>query len=235
MKKRGISDVVSTVLIILFVVAAIAVMGVTVSKIMNSLSESIETGTSQIALSVLQKTVFAAEGIEDRPYIYFSVQRKPGEGELTGIKAVIYDDNSESFSQQVDGGIGVYESKTFGFYLPSGFGKINKINIYPMSRTTKGKEFIGNVPSVYTYSYPNLATTPITTPDGGTIISVNGENVYAPSGLIRYYKFDGNAQDSVGGLIGELKGMGENKSIYVSGKVGESIKFNGAYKHYNHT
>lgn len=229
MKKRGMSDVVSTVLIILLVVVAVGIIGTIVLRSVSNVSEQLESGTTSVSISVLPKSVMVADG-PGTDYVIFSAQRKPGEGEMTGINVVYKDKNGNTFAQKVDSELDVFETVPISTALPISFGELDKIEVYPIAKSSRGKDFIGTIPYSYSHNYNNLATTPVIVPDG-TVTYVNGGNVFVPTGLLRYYDFEDQVKDFVSGTAGTLGGTGGNPT-FVSGKVGKSIKFDRSKSQY---
>ena len=89
MKKKGVSDIVSTVLIILLVVAAIAVVGAIVVRTLNKAGPQVGSAASCLDLQVLP-TRCSYSGTGNSPTVL--INRKSGGSnlEISGLKFLFY-------------------------------------------------------------------------------------------------------------------------------------------------
>lgn len=173
MKKsnKGISDVVVTVLIIMIIVVAVAMVGTIIIKFTGTASESLEVGTSTLSLAIIPQTVLVPQNpsILGSQYLYLAVQRKPGEGDMSGFNVVVQSSSDQTYSEKISASIGIFESKEILISLPLNFGQVKDVLIYPIGKKSNGKEFVSNAP---TSNYQNNAANTLSAPiniGGGTI------------------------------------------------------------------
>ena len=96
MKKRGLSTVIATLIIILISITAIVIMWVVIQNIISKGSENIDLGKFTIDLEIEQVTI-ESDGI------YITVKRNSGKGELKKIKFMLSDGvNTETFEQDAN-------------------------------------------------------------------------------------------------------------------------------------
>lgn len=140
MKKRGLSDVVTTLIIVLLVLVAIGIIWVVVKNVIQKGSEQIEIGQFSLDLQIKSVNV---QG--DDVTIGVDVKRNPGQGNFVGMNFVFSDgQNSETIRQNIT--LQELEEKSFTFTLT----KINVISlktvsIAPIYKLDSGKESTGNV------------------------------------------------------------------------------------------
>jgi hypothetical protein len=84
MNKRGLSTVITTLIIVLLVLIAVGIVWVVIRNIIEQGTEDIDLGKFTINLQVKQITVNPSD-------IGVTVKRNPGKGELTGIKFLVSD------------------------------------------------------------------------------------------------------------------------------------------------
>ena len=84
MKKRGLSTVVTTIIMVLLVLVAIGVVWVVIRNIITDTSEQITTETILIDLKVTGVVNNSVSGSLD-----VSIERLVGEGDLTGMKVIV--------------------------------------------------------------------------------------------------------------------------------------------------
>jgi hypothetical protein len=96
MKKRGISAVISTVIIILISITAIVIVWVVISNILSEGTEDVELGQFTLNLKVKQVKV-------ENNGVHVTVKRNPGEGNLKEIKFFLSDgETTQEFKQEAD-------------------------------------------------------------------------------------------------------------------------------------
>lgn len=121
MNKRGLSGVISTLLIIIISLVAITILWVVVKNLLSKGTEE-EMGTGKFYLKMEIKQV----SIEDDG-VHITIKRNPGQGEVKGLKFYLSDGkNSESFD--VEENIKELEEKTFTLDYP---GILTSVSMAP--------------------------------------------------------------------------------------------------------
>ncbi len=111
--------------------------------------------------------------------IRVNVQRKSGDSNIDSLKFVFEDERGLTHVESVNENIaGLLESKSYFFSPIKDFGKLKKISVYPV---INGKDGIGS--SVESKGILNI-----------------------PNGLISWWKFNGDLEDSVGKNNGKING-----------------------------
>jgi len=111
MLKRGLSGIVTTVIIILLVLAAVAILWAAVRPALESSASSVGT-TEQFALSF--SIVGATQDEDNLNAVSVSVRRNAGgsDGLVQGVNVVLKDNSGNSCVKRVDEAFGVLETKT---------------------------------------------------------------------------------------------------------------------------
>ena len=215
MEKRGLSDVVTTVLIILLGIVAVAIVWVLVQNFVKDSTEKIELDTFTASVDVVPGSVKAAKigTIVDLSLLV----KRGGEGEeLTALNVIVEDDagNSKTYKHDLSGTpLKAFETAKVTTSYSGLNGKVSKITVIPVI-TKEGKEMEGSQKGIYRIQ-------------PGDVLSM-------PTGLVGYWKFDddfsdGGTDDSAGSLMGTIEGdVVQDSGSSVSGKsaafndVGES-------------
>jgi len=147
MKKRGMSAVVTTLIIILLAIVAMGIIWVVVRNIINKGSDEITLTGLTLDLEIT-KAVADDNGTPDDEtddILNVTVKRNSGEGNLVGINFVIGDgDNSVVVTR--DSTLAELGLETFTFSLSTlAVGEITSISVAPIFETSSGKEAIGEV------------------------------------------------------------------------------------------
>lgn len=138
MSKRGISTVVSTLLIVLLVIIAIGVVWFVIRGVITEGSEGIGFEQFTINLNIEQ-------AVKSDTSASVNVKRGAGEGTLLGIKFVFSDD-TQSKSVENRTALNVLEGKTFEFDLTEiGVPDATEVSIAPIYETDSGKEKLGSI------------------------------------------------------------------------------------------
>ena len=135
MKKRGISEVVTVILIILLSIAAIII----VWQVVRIMIERQEINAASITTDLEIKKAEISENV-----VYVKVKRNPGEGDIIGVKFV-FENGTSSYTETVYQEIKELEERSFSFNLTGKLSNVNKISVYPIIKTEKGNEIIGPV------------------------------------------------------------------------------------------
>jgi len=147
MNKRGMSLVVTTLIIILLAIVAVGIVWVVVKNIVNKGREEITLTGLTLDLEIT-KVVLDDKGTPDDTdddELFITVKRNPGEGNLVGINFVI-SDGDNSVVVQEDTTLAELGVQTFSYFTNTlAVGKITSISIAPIFETSSGKEVTGEV------------------------------------------------------------------------------------------
>src|SRR3989338_3622929 len=144
-------------------------------------------------------------GLEVKEVILFAtgaskitVKRDASEGKIDSLKFVFYDDNGETRVQTKEENLPEQlETKTYYFSPNPEIGKIKSVSVVPIVKNNLGREFKG---------------------DAGNILEI-------PSGLVSWWRFDGNLDDFAGNnsclFYGNLN--------FADSERGKVASFNGGY------
>jgi hypothetical protein len=134
MNKRGLSTVITTLIIVLLVLIAVGIVWVVIRNIIEQGTEDIDLGKFTINLQVKQVSVNPAN-------IGVTVKRNPGKGELTGIKFLVSDGvQTQEFEETTTMGELVEQTFTLNYA-----GLVKEVSIAPILETDSGNEILGNV------------------------------------------------------------------------------------------
>ncbi|MBS3085561.1 hypothetical protein J4225_02650 [Candidatus Pacearchaeota archaeon] len=141
MQKRGLSTVVTTLIVILLVLVAIAVIWIVIRGVIESGTEQIGIGQFTIDMKITQAYIDSGAG-----GLIVSVQRNPGKGDLTGIRFIVENDGGQTEIIKADetthaSNFPFNELETKTFDIPTSLtGTITKVSIAPIILTESGKE-----------------------------------------------------------------------------------------------
>ena len=169
MKKRGLSEVVTTLILVLLVLVAIAIVWVVISNLIRDKGDDIGASTFEVSMAV--KTV---EPSSTSGNVLVRVERNVGGGNLQGIN-IILSDGVKSVTKKVyplDEG----EETTYDISKDD-LGAITKVSIRPIGGS-EGNEKVGEVVGERKLSYD--------------------QSVKSLGGLIAWWKLDGDAKDATG-------------------------------------
>ncbi|MBI2629046.1 LamG domain-containing protein [Candidatus Pacearchaeota archaeon] len=198
--KRGISEVIVTVLILLLIIAAISILWVVISGFLKSSSETISLGVNTINLEIVDNSLkYKSNGD-----LELRVKRNSGEGNLSGVKVLVEDESGQQVSYDYLQSIG--ELETRNILVPestiSSLGTISKVSIASVVISGSGKKSYG-------------ATNEEASPTKGFVSS---------NDLVLYMPFDGDAKDYSGN---GNDGTCTSCPTATSGKIGGAYQFNG--------
>ena len=133
MKKKGLSTVVTTLIIILLVLVAVGIVWVVISNLIREGVEEVSLGKFTIDLNIKDVKI-------QTDSIDVKIKRNPGKGELTGIKFLVSDGvKTEVFEMPTN--MGELAEQTFTLDYD---GLVKEISIAPILKSESGKESIGN-------------------------------------------------------------------------------------------
>jgi len=157
--KKGMSGVVTTLIIILLVIAAIGIIWVVLKNFIQSSSEQISLDKFTIDLDIKNAYVDQVSG-----NVSVVVGRGSGQGDLVGIKFIIIDKylQSEVFESKENLPTG-FGTTTFSFITTLSPDEVDSVSVAPMYRNSVGKEVLGEISD--TFKIPTGGGIPI---GGGT-------------------------------------------------------------------
>jgi hypothetical protein len=141
MKKRGLSTIVVTLIIILVSLVAVGIVWVVVQNVLKSGTKDVGFGKFTINLDIVR-------AYEQAGNISVNVKRLAGSGELVKIKFILSDGtNSETITQ--DSNIGEMEDETF-FIHPAELApsRVASISVAPVFNSN-GAESVGEIADTY--------------------------------------------------------------------------------------
>ena len=189
--------VITTLIIILFVLVAVGIVWVVVKNIISESAEQVTLGKLTMDLEIKKVTV--NDGSVD-----VQVKRNPGAGELSGIKFIISDGvDTQVFEEATT----MKELATKTFIL-SYTGLVKEVSIAGIFETASGKEFTGNEIDTY-----------VVEEDEAFSVQQIIENL----GAVSWWRFEGDALDEIGENHGAITGA----SWTLDGKFGGALEFDG--------
>jgi len=186
-KKKGLSAVISTLLLILLALVAVGIIWVVINNIISKGSE--EVGFSQFTLDLKIKQVKV-----EQDGIHITVKRNAGKGDLQGLKFFLSDGQTQK-SFEVESNIKELEEKTFVLDYA---GILTDIS---MATKIGGSGQLGNI--IDEFNVPGR------------------ETIKTLSGLVSWWRFEGNANDEMGINNGVVTG-----ASLVNGRYGKAYEFN---------
>ena len=142
MNKRGLSNVIVTLIIIVISLIAVGLVWGVVQNIISEGTEDISLAGFKIDIKIL-----GAEINENN--INVNVKRNVGSGDLTGIKFIFSDgENTEAKEKTVS--LKELESESFDLALDDlNVSEIKTVSIAPIYLSGSGKEVLGNIADTY--------------------------------------------------------------------------------------
>jgi flagellin-like protein len=138
--KKGLSDVITTLIIILLVIVAVGIMWVVLRGLITK-------GTDQLSTSDFTTDLQIQTVTTNSTHVIVKVGMKQGEDAIDGVLVLISDGNNSVSSKQL-GVINVGEEKTFNIAYT---GITKEVKVSPIVISEKGQEKIGQVSSTYTF------------------------------------------------------------------------------------
>ena len=167
MNKRGLSTIVTSLLLILLVIVAIGIVWVVIR---NVLSENVE----EISLDKFTTDLEIKQAQVNVDSINIKVKRNTGGGDVVGLK-FIFEDGENSEIIEVTQILNALDYETFTFYQTD-FGELNvslitKLSVVPLLKSGTG-QVSGNIADVY--DIPGSSSGSGTTPETCTITCATG-------------------------------------------------------------
>lgn len=139
-EKRGLSTIVSTLLILLLVFVSIGILWVVIRNVVQGGADQVSLGKFTLDLSIERVTIQGST-------INVKVRRNPGEGEFTGLSFILSDVENTEVVEFYNVSMGPYSEETFPIVVPSGMiaDNVLKIEVAPIFTLSSGKSVIGDV------------------------------------------------------------------------------------------
>jgi flagellin-like protein len=144
-QKRGLSGVVTTLIIILLVLVALGITWVTIRNILKE-------GTSDLSLEQLTLSLDIRDAYVDGELVRVNVRRDSGGGDLSGIK-FIFDNGEETFESDISVDMGELEARAFIFTSAEvgGIDIVETVSVAALYMVGNNEE-VGNILEVWTRS-----------------------------------------------------------------------------------
>jgi hypothetical protein len=143
MKKRGLSTIVVTLILIVLSLVAVGAVWLVVSNLLKNQSE--QTGTDKLTFNANIEQVTLNESANNAS---ITVERKVGAGNMKGMKFYFYNEtNTEVKTEYFT--LSELAAKQFSFNLNMPINNVTKISIVPIFNSKDGKDNIGNVADTY--------------------------------------------------------------------------------------
>jgi len=191
-RRRAQSEIITIILIILLVLAAIVIVWGVVKRTVVDTSSQIgaEAFTTNLDITQVRVDKFGSAQV--------NVYRGPGKKQIKALVFIFQDKNGNSVSiTKNDSMPNELETKSYTFFYPS--FEINKISVAPVFANDKygievKEDSSATKENIYINSNGDISTNP------------------ADSGLVSWWKFDGDYQDSVGINHGVLTSIPNNNA-----------------------
>jgi len=197
MEKRGVSDIITTVLLILIVLAAIGIVWAIISNFLGSSTEQIDLGAGFSQLEIVDNSIkyLPSDAIQ------LKVKRDSNPGNITGLRVIVESENGNTQSYDIDVPIKELETKIIDVPLQGKIQNVSKVSIAPRT-PIKNKIKTGQ------------------TADEKNIES----HIIGDEGLVGYWSLDNDVKDHSGnGNDGIIYG----NPLPVNGKYGKAYSFDG--------
>ena len=139
MKKRGMSGVIETIILVLMVMAAIVLVWAFVNSIIGDKFDDISSQLDQVKLNVKDVEVTSSTTVR------IQVERLAGDGEISGIKFILADEEN-SFSVDQDVSLNVLEMRIYNVTTDElDLCNLKEVGVAPIMTSESGKKIVGNV------------------------------------------------------------------------------------------
>ncbi len=136
MEKRGLSAVVTTLIIILLVLVSVGIIWVVVRGVVESGAEQIDVSTKCLGIDIRAVSVEPVNGEEGNYSV--NLERKSGGNEIEGIKVNVFNDTDSS--GVMDFGVAIEELNEETVILESGIIDANKIEYTAYFKDASGND-----------------------------------------------------------------------------------------------
>lgn len=203
MMKRGMSTIITTILMVAFVLVAIGVVWAVISNLFSTQLEEISLGGSIINLKITSVKI-SDMGVD------VGVKRGVGKGNLIGLAFIVSDGVDTEIFEEKNVSLEELEERVFTLDYS---GLIKEISIAPILMSESGKESLRNIVDKETFSIESIIENP-----GPIIENPTNEQIIEDLSAISWWRFEDNADDEIGNNHGTLQG----EVVFVEGKYGKS-------------
>jgi len=141
--KKGLSQIVSTLIFLILVLVAVAIIWGIVKTVIKNNAEKVSLDTITLDLTIESVNIMNDTGV------IVNVERHKGKGDFKGIK-FIFDNGEASEIIQVNYALKELEQRDFIFNLQIlNASELETVSIAPVFETASGKEITGNIQDVF--------------------------------------------------------------------------------------
>jgi len=152
--KRGLSTVVTTLIIILLVLVAIGIIWIVVRNVLESGSNEIDFRTKCLDVDVKATAVTCLTDVDNWAVCNVSLERTRGSDEIAGVKLVFHNSTTDEGSlspEEYSQNIGLLSTATkTNANTTIRFGT-DSVDVVPFFETAEGDDYICATSSTYTY------------------------------------------------------------------------------------
>ena len=149
MRKRGLSEIVTTVLMVALVLAAAVIVWAVVKDLISEGIKGISFGKFMIDLKIKNANI-------DGQSISVQVERKIGKGNLTGIRFIFFDGTDSEVITEENIVLDELEEKTFVVVLTElSASNLETVSIAPIYLSDVGENVLGDILDVYYFVSDN--------------------------------------------------------------------------------
>jgi hypothetical protein len=198
--RKALSDVITTLIIVLLSLVAIGIVWVVISNIIKSGEQqtSFQFGTLFLDLQLEKVTVNADDSVS------VTVKRGVGEGELAGV-AFVFSDGEKSITLKKTVVLSELGSQSFSFTQAEleGISFVKQVEIAPIL-SSDNKEQVGRIVDLLEKNKLGL------------------DDLKKDYGIVSWWRLNGNANDEIRGNQGNILG---NTNCNAEGKFGKGCEF----------
>ncbi len=144
MRKKGLSEVVITIILILLMLVAVGVVWIVIRNVISEGGEQVSLGMLTLNLEIENVQVNSGS-------IDVRVKRNAGKGDLAGINFIISDGvNTEVIKKETT--MGELETVNFNLDIMMNANNAESVSIAPIFLSESGKEIIGNEVDTYKFN-----------------------------------------------------------------------------------
>ena len=209
--KRGLSTVVSTILIIAIIVVAMIIIWALIRAMLEESTDDIRRGTSRVILDIIDGSVNVGVPHPElnEPAIELSVARNAEEGSLKKVRFIL---NFKDGNEILDNSSEMGPSESSVFYVPFGdLTLLESISVAPILKTSSGEDFI--LPVTDTYEFTD-----------------DQKFMFFFDKIWGWWRFDNSLKEE---LKGRNNGTGKEPTYEPNGKYGEALNYSGEGLIYN--
>ena len=181
LKKRGLSAVVTTLIVILLVLVSVGILWVVVRNLVQEGAEQIDLGAFTLDLQIKKVEVTG-----DNVTVTVFVKRNPGQGNFVGMNFV-FSDGKDSETMREDTVLQELEERSFTFTLTEiRTNELETVSIAPIYELSSGRESTGDLSDTFdAKAGKSIATGGVVAPPEGNFADLG----YSGAGRVEYGPF----------------------------------------------